>query len=68
MRPEYGASTHVANVLLASMSYDDRSRAAMNLRYDERMARGPLSTDRGYVTMLLDESDGKRDSEMIGVR
>jgi XRE family transcriptional regulator, thiamine biosynthesis regulator len=37
MRPEFGASTHVASVLLAAMSRDPSKRAAANIRYDERI-------------------------------
>lgn len=37
MRPEYGASTHVANVLLAVLSSDSSRRAAMNIRYDAKL-------------------------------
>ncbi len=37
MRPEYGASTHVANVLLAVVSGSGAKRAAMNVRYDAKM-------------------------------
>jgi hypothetical protein len=37
MRPEYGASTHVASILLAVLSGNSSKRAAMNIRYDEKM-------------------------------
>jgi len=37
MRPEYGASTHVASVLLAVMSRFDSKRAAMNIRFDPKI-------------------------------
>jgi len=37
MKPEYGASTHVANVLLAVLSSDETRRAAMNIRYDAKI-------------------------------
>ncbi|MCL4518801.1 MAG: bifunctional hydroxymethylpyrimidine kinase/phosphomethylpyrimidine kinase [Thaumarchaeota archaeon] len=32
--PEFGASRHVANSILAAMNFDRGSRAAMNIRYD----------------------------------
>ena len=39
MRPEYGASTHLAMILLEVERSHPRQRAAMNLRYDSRMAK-----------------------------
>ena len=39
MRPEYGASTHLANVLLEVRRVSPRFGAAINLRYDGRMKR-----------------------------
>ena len=39
MRPEYGASTHLAAILLEVESKQPAFRAAMNLRYDARMSR-----------------------------
>jgi predicted fused transcriptional regulator/phosphomethylpyrimidine kinase/predicted transcriptional regulator len=37
MRPEFGASTHLAKILLDSRSRMKEYRAGMNLRYDEKM-------------------------------
>src|SRR5271169_2735452 len=39
MRPEYGASTHLAAILLEVERKRPSLRAAMNLRYDERMSK-----------------------------
>jgi predicted fused transcriptional regulator/phosphomethylpyrimidine kinase/predicted transcriptional regulator len=39
MRPEYGASTHVASVLLAVLSSDASKRAAVNLRFDPKLEK-----------------------------
>jgi predicted fused transcriptional regulator/phosphomethylpyrimidine kinase/predicted transcriptional regulator len=65
MRPEYGASTHVANILLAVMSHDRSVRAAINLRYDLKMGR-VLSTI-GLRSLNLDESRAHRtDAKMLG--
>ncbi len=63
MRPEYGASTHVANVLLAAMSHDASIRASMNVRYDEKMRRA--LTRLKVHPLLLEASAAKTDSEMI---
>jgi XRE family transcriptional regulator, thiamine biosynthesis regulator len=38
MRPEYGASTHLAAILLEVERKHPAIRAAMNLRYDDRMS------------------------------
>lgn len=65
MRPEYGASTHVANVLLAMMSYDRSIRAAMNVRYDQKMGLS-LSKMKIRPLLLLDEASVKRDSDILG--
>jgi hypothetical protein len=63
MRPEYGASTHVAKVLLAAMAHDPAVRAAMNLRYDRRMQRALRRMKLKPV--MLDEQGVKSESEMI---
>jgi predicted fused transcriptional regulator/phosphomethylpyrimidine kinase/predicted transcriptional regulator len=39
MKPEYGASTHLAAILLEVERRHPTLRAAMNLRYDERMSK-----------------------------
>ncbi|MDG6926078.1 MAG: hypothetical protein JRN09_05950 [Nitrososphaerota archaeon] len=39
MKPEYGASTHVASVLLAVLSSDASKRAAINLRFEPKMEK-----------------------------
>lgn len=57
MRPEYGASTHVANVLLAAMARDSSTRASMNVRYDPRMARALRSAKVPYL-LLKPQVDG----------
>jgi predicted fused transcriptional regulator/phosphomethylpyrimidine kinase/predicted transcriptional regulator len=63
MKPEYGASTHVANVLLALMSYDRSVRACMNVRYDEKMRRALHKLK--MHPLLLGEESVKRDSEIM---
>jgi predicted fused transcriptional regulator/phosphomethylpyrimidine kinase/predicted transcriptional regulator len=44
MRPEFGASTHLAKILLEARTRMKEYRAAMNLRYDEKIEKllGPL--------------------------
>jgi len=64
MRPELGASTHVAAVLLAAKSRDGSISAAMNLRYDSKMAR--VLRRLRLSTLNLEESLGPRtDEEML---
>jgi predicted fused transcriptional regulator/phosphomethylpyrimidine kinase len=33
--PEFGASTHVASIIMAAMEYEPEKRAALNIRYSE---------------------------------
>jgi XRE family transcriptional regulator, thiamine biosynthesis regulator len=65
MRPEHGASTHVASILLAVVMHDASLRAAMNLRYDQKMAHTLRAL--GLRTVDLGEASGpRRDPEMLG--
>ena len=64
MKPEYGASNHMAKVLLAMMSHDPSSRASMNVRYDQRMRRALWKMK--LKPILLEDSEVKSESEMIG--
>lgn len=58
MRPEYGASTHVASVLLAVISKDSSKRAAMNIKLDAKV-------ERLIRKMKLDILRLKADSPML---
>lgn len=51
MRPEYGASTYLAGVLLATLPVNGSKRAAMNIRYDAKVKRilGKLRAQTLYV-------------------
>lgn len=35
--PQFGASTHIANIILTAMRYDQSKRSAMNIRYNEKI-------------------------------
>ncbi|AEH44406.1 phosphomethylpyrimidine kinase [Thermodesulfatator indicus DSM 15286] len=37
--PKFGASRHIANVVLAAMQFDPQRRAAMNIRFSEELLR-----------------------------
>ena len=63
MRPEYGASTHVANVLLVFMRHDPLARAAMNVRYDQRMS-AVLKQGR-LETLVLDAPKARGDAAIL---
>jgi len=63
MKPEYGASTHVANVLLAVMARYPSMRSSMNVRYD-RLMLGVLRKMKMHP-LLLEETGVRTDSEMM---
>ncbi|MCE4611692.1 MAG: bifunctional hydroxymethylpyrimidine kinase/phosphomethylpyrimidine kinase [Desulfurococcales archaeon] len=42
-KPEFGASRHMARLVLAAMKHDPRVRAAMNVRYDEALVEAAES-------------------------
>jgi len=37
--PKFGASRHIANVILAALQFDPSRRAAMNIRFEERFLK-----------------------------
>jgi len=51
MRPEYGASTHLAAMLLEVEREQPSLRAAMNLRYDDKVSR--ILTHMGVKRMTI---------------
>ena len=62
MKPEFGASTHLAAILLEVQRVRPTLRAAMNLRYDSRMAKvlrrlkvTPLTIGRTYPAGAQDK-------------
>jgi len=64
MRPEHGASTHVASILLAVMSRDPSVHSAMNLRYDRKMER--VLRALHLRSLVLGEARGQRtDHEVL---
>jgi len=64
--PEFGASQHVANVLLAVMEYDPNVRAAMNIRLgkDVLNATKDLALSVSRYDMRLVPEDVKKSEEM----
>jgi predicted fused transcriptional regulator/phosphomethylpyrimidine kinase len=37
MKPDFGASSHMARLILSIMEHDPRRRSALNIRYDEKI-------------------------------
>ncbi len=50
----FGASSHMARLVLAAQKYDPRIRAAINIRYDEELVRS--AEKKGYSTCYIDRS------------
>jgi XRE family transcriptional regulator, thiamine biosynthesis regulator len=68
MRPEYGASTHLAAILLEVERKRHSLRAAMNLRYDERMARVLHELRVRQLTIGRDYPVGSQDKVLGALR
>jgi len=49
---DFGASSHVARLVLAAMKHDPAVRAAMNLRYSEELVEN--AKRRGYLVVYVD--------------
>ena len=61
MKPEYGASTHLAAILLEVERKRPALRAAMNLRYDRRMSRVLSKLRVKHLTMGRAYPSGSHD-------
>jgi predicted fused transcriptional regulator/phosphomethylpyrimidine kinase/predicted transcriptional regulator len=68
MRPEYGASTHLAAILLEVDRKHPALRAAMNLRYDDRMAKVLSKLRFEHLTMGSDYPSGSQDKVLGALR
>lgn len=53
--PAFGASRHMAKVILAAMKYDPAIRSAMDIRYTEELVK--LCRDLGFQVASFDRSD-----------
>lgn len=49
---EFGASSHMARLVLTAMKYDPSIRSAMNLKYSEKLVK--RARKRGYVVIYVD--------------
>jgi predicted fused transcriptional regulator/phosphomethylpyrimidine kinase/predicted transcriptional regulator len=68
MRPEYGASTHLAAILLEVESKHPALRAAMNLRYDELMSKVLSRLRVKQLTMGRSYPGGSQDKVLGALR
>ncbi len=63
--PEFGASQHIASIILAAMKHDQECRSAMNLRYSREIIRACSALD--YSVARFDRSQEPREiKEMEG--
>ncbi len=61
--PAFGASRHVARIILAAMQFDPDRRSAMNLRYDEGLVA--RAREAGAVIGTFDRKDEPTESETM---
>jgi len=62
LKPRFGASTHVASLILEAMRYDPEMRAALNIMYSERIVgaiRG-MGLDVVFVDRMSEPEDVRR--------
>ncbi|MCE4599661.1 MAG: bifunctional hydroxymethylpyrimidine kinase/phosphomethylpyrimidine kinase [Desulfurococcales archaeon] len=52
--PEFGASRHIARLILTALSYDERVRSAANIKYDKEIV--DAAEDLGYSVVRIDRS------------
>ncbi|MDA4115502.1 MAG: hypothetical protein OK442_02970 [Thaumarchaeota archaeon] len=68
MRPEYGASTHLAAILLEVERRHPALRAAINLRYDEKMSKVLLVLRVKRLDIGPDYPEGSQDKVLGALR
>jgi len=68
MRPEYGASTHLAAILLEVERRRPELRAAMNLRYDEKISKILAKLRIKHVSIGRSYPSGSQDKVLEAVR
>ncbi len=63
--PEFGASSHVARIILTVMQFDPKKRSAMDIRFDERFIKRAkelgysiASFNRAYEPLSIKEKEG----------
>jgi len=53
--PEFGASSHVARIILTAMAFDENSRTAMNIRFSEAVLKAAV--ELGYDIDSFDRAE-----------
>ncbi len=61
--PAFGASRHVARIILAAMEFDPARRSAVNLRYDARLV--DRAREAGLTIGSFDRKDEPQDSRTM---
>ena len=54
---EFGASEHIAKIILAASSYDPRIRSCMNIKYSEKLIDVLENGDGGFTSSSFDRRD-----------
>lgn len=63
--PRFGASSHIARIILTAMRHDSRYRSAMNIRFSDEVIG--ICRELGYTVENFDRSDEPKDiKEMEG--
>ncbi len=63
--PRFGASSHIARIILTAMRHDSRYRSAMNIRFSDKMIG--VCRELGYAIESFDRGDEPKDiKEMEG--
>lgn len=57
--PSFGASRHIASIILAVMKYDENFRSTMNIKFSERILQ--ICKDLGYKMDSFDRSNEPKD-------
>lgn len=57
--PAFGASRHIAKVILAAMKHDPTIRSAMDIRYSEKTVK--VCRELGYLVASFDRNDEPKD-------
>jgi len=68
MKPEYGASTHLAAILLEVERKSPHLRASLNLRFDERMSRVLSKLGVSHLTIGRSYPKGSQDKVLGALR
>ncbi|MFQ5800338.1 MAG: thiamine-phosphate synthase family protein [Candidatus Hydrothermarchaeales archaeon] len=61
---EYGASKHIATIILAAMSQDNQLRAAMNIKYRPEIIEG-IERTGGFAISSFDRSAEPKDKSTM---